>query len=159
MRRQVQPGFSLISNPFNAPVNLLDALISSPPLGAQFFKFGAGAFSSYVSDDLEMAWLPRGEVTLNPGEGGFLWTEAEGFELCFSGRVPQGLLQNPLPIRFRSAVRWFRSGERPRRWVYQLSEQMIRAIQSVVRACLCAWKLTDTLTSTPTGRPAPGSSA
>jgi hypothetical protein len=89
-RRQVQPVLAHLES-VQRSGQLLEALISSPPLGAQFFKFGR-LFELHF-DDLEMAGC-REEVTLNPGEG-ILWTEAEGLNSFSAERFPGACCKTP----------------------------------------------------------------
>jgi hypothetical protein len=71
-------------------------LIPNGPPGAIFQKFNGG-FSAFVFDDLDLVWTPNGNVTINPGEGGF-YKSPTATTLTFVGEVLQGSLTNTLPI-------------------------------------------------------------
>jgi len=86
----------MIANQLNTTNNTLAALIPTGPPAAQFFKF-SGGFSAFVFDDLDMAWLPDGNATLNPGEGAF-YQSPVATTLTFVGEVLQGALVNTLPV-------------------------------------------------------------
>jgi len=85
----------MIANQLNTTNNTLAALIPDGPAAATFWKY-AGGFAAYVFDDLDMAWTPDGNATLNPGEGGFFLSPT-ATTLTFVGEVLQGNLQNTLP--------------------------------------------------------------
>ena len=86
----------LLANQLNTTNNTLAQLIPNGPPAAQFFKY-AGGFSAYVFDDIDMAWLPNGNATMNPGEGAF-YLSPTATTLTFVGEVLQGNLVNTLPI-------------------------------------------------------------
>ena len=99
------PGFNLIANPLNAAVNTLGALIPAAPDGAQFYKFTPGSgFATFTFDGLDNAWGPNGNVSLAPGEGGFLNNPTAGnVVVTFVGDVLQGTLNTSLPNGFSIA--------------------------------------------------------
>jgi hypothetical protein len=69
----IPPGLSMIANQLHRGDHSLKRLLPVAPDGTQFYKYTTGAgWTSYTYDDLDQAWLPDGDVTLNPGEGGFL---------------------------------------------------------------------------------------
>ena len=94
------PGFNLIANPLQAPVNTLGALIPLAPDGAQFYKFTSGlggGFATFTFDGLDNVWTPNGNVSLAPGEGGFLNNPTAGnVVVTFVGDVLQGTLNTSL---------------------------------------------------------------
>jgi len=98
------PGFNLIANPLQAPVNTLGALIPIAPDGAQFYKFTGGSFATFTFDGLDNVWTPNGNVSLAPGEGGFLNNPTAGnVVVTFVGDVLQGTLSTLLPQGFSIA--------------------------------------------------------
>jgi hypothetical protein len=93
--------FALIANPLDSGNNTLGSLIPVAPDGTQFFKYGAGGYVTYTYDDLDEAWLPNGDVTLNPGEGGFIRNgTGTPLTVTFVGEVLQGVLSVDLPAGF-----------------------------------------------------------
>jgi hypothetical protein len=94
----MKPGFTMFANQLEAPNMTLAALIPDAPPGANFYKFTTGAgWTPYTFDDLD-GWLPNGDVTLAPGEGGFFRNPtASDVTVTFVGEVKQGELTNPLP--------------------------------------------------------------
>ncbi|MGA4643817.1 hypothetical protein [Limisphaera sp. 4302-co] len=93
--------FALIANQLNTTNNTLGSLIPSAPDGTQFFKFSGTGWDTYTYDELEGGWLPNGNVSLNPGEGGFVRNNtANALTITFVGEVLQGSLTNPVPAGF-----------------------------------------------------------
>lgn len=95
--------FKLIANPLDTSSNTLGELLpaGSVPDGTQFYKFTGSGWVGYTYDDLDAAWLPDGNVTLNPGEGGFIRNNSGApFTMTFVGEVMQGTLTNPLPVGY-----------------------------------------------------------
>jgi len=86
----------MIANSLNTTNNTLAALLPSGPPNANFFKY-SGSFTTYKFDDVDLVWTPDGNVTLNPGEGGF-FVSPVATTLTFVGEVLQGSLTNTLPI-------------------------------------------------------------
>jgi len=85
----------LVANQLNTTNNTIAGLIQGPP-NAQFYKYNGG-YTAYNFDDVDLAWTPNGNATLNPGEGGF-YKSPTATTLTFVGEVPQGSLTNTLPI-------------------------------------------------------------
>jgi hypothetical protein len=85
----------MIGNQLNTTNNTLAGIIPSPVPGSQFFKYNGG-FTSYTFDDIDLAWVPDGNVSLAPGEGGFFVSPVAA-TLTFVGEVRQGSLTNSLP--------------------------------------------------------------
>jgi hypothetical protein len=97
----VPPGFSLIANQLNAPTNTLAALLPTVAAGTTIYKFNGTTYDISTFDDLDNAWAPNGNTTLNPGEGAFIRNPtAAAITLTFVGEVPTGALSNPLPAGF-----------------------------------------------------------
>src|SRR5690349_6995431 len=86
----------MIGNQLNTTNNTLAGIIPNPPPLSQFFKYNGG-FSAYNFDDVDLVWLPDGNASLAPGEGGFFISSANT-TLTFVGEVRQGSLTNTLPI-------------------------------------------------------------
>jgi hypothetical protein len=86
----------MIANQLNTTNNTLGSLIPNGPPAANFFKYNGG-FSTYQFDDIDLVWLPDGNATLNPGEGGF-YISPLATTLTFVGEVLQGSLTSTLPI-------------------------------------------------------------
>jgi hypothetical protein len=85
----------MIGNQLNTTNNTLAGIIPSPVPGSQFFKYNGG-FATYTFDDVDLVWLPDGNVSLAPGEGGFFISPLAS-TLTFVGEVRQGSLTNTLP--------------------------------------------------------------
>lgn len=93
--------FALIANQLNTTNNTLASLLPAPPDGTQFYKFTGSGWNAYVFDALEGAWQPDGNVTLNPGEGGFIKNNTSApMTITFVGEVLQGSLTNPIPAGY-----------------------------------------------------------
>lgn len=86
----------LIANQLNTTNNTLAGIIPNPPPLSSFFKFNSG-YTAYTFDDVDLTWLPDGNTTLAPGEGGF-FISPEATTLTFVGEVKQGSLTNTLPV-------------------------------------------------------------
>jgi hypothetical protein len=85
----------MLGNQLHITNDTLATVIPNPPPKSQFFKYNAG-FTAYTFDDIDLAWVPDGNVSLAPGEGGFFLSPADT-TLTFLGEVLQGSLTNPLP--------------------------------------------------------------
>jgi hypothetical protein len=88
--------YVLLANQLNTTNNTLGSLIANPPDGALFQKYN-GTYTAYTYDILTPGWLPDGNASLNPGEGGF-FKSPNATTLTFVGEVMQGSLTNTLPI-------------------------------------------------------------
>jgi hypothetical protein len=86
----------LLGNQLNTTNNTLAGIIPSPPPLSQFFKYNGG-YTAYNFDDVDLVWLPDGNASLAPGEGGFFISPV-ATTLTFVGEVRQGSLTNTLPI-------------------------------------------------------------
>ncbi len=88
--------FVMIANQLNSTNNTLDSLLPAPPFGSQVYKYNGG-YTIYTFDDIDNAWRPNGNATLNPGEGAFFLSEV-ATTLTFVGEVLQGNLTNTIPL-------------------------------------------------------------
>jgi hypothetical protein len=88
--------YVLIANQLNTTNNTIANVLAGMPGGAIFQKFSAAGYSAYNYDDLDNAWVPDGNATLNPGEGGFFRSPV-ATTVTFVGEVMQGSLTNALP--------------------------------------------------------------
>ena len=89
-------GYVMIANHLNTTNNSLAGLLPDVADGTVFIKFN-GAYQTYTFDASIPGWTPDGDVTLNPGEGGFYQSPVDA-RLTFVGEVLQGTLTNTLPI-------------------------------------------------------------
>jgi hypothetical protein len=82
--------------------NTLASLIPTAPDGTGFFKYTTGSgWAAFTYDELEPGWLPNGDATLNPGEGGFIKNNtASPITVTFVGEVKQGALATSLPAGY-----------------------------------------------------------
>jgi len=91
---QVPPGFSLIANPLIQAQPTLAALIPNPPPLTTVYKYVNGVgYNISTFDDLDLAWLPDPNATLDLGDGFFIFNPAAAFTITFVGEVAEG---NPL---------------------------------------------------------------
>ena len=102
VNKSIPAGFSMISNPLNAPTNTVDALIPNPPQGTTVFKWTGVTYlsASFVFG----SW--SASIPLAPGEGVFIDAGSNPFTITFVGDVPQGSLTNQLASGFtiRSSI-------------------------------------------------------
>jgi len=87
--------YVLIANQLNTTNNTIASVLAGVPDGAQFQKY-SGGYTAFTYDELTPGWLPDGNATLNPGEGGFFRSPV-ATTLTFVGEVMQGSLTNTLP--------------------------------------------------------------
>jgi hypothetical protein len=94
--------FAMIANQLDTANNTLGALIPTAPDGTQFFKYTTGSgWATFTYDELEPGWLPNGNATLNPAEGGFLKNNtAAALTVTFVGEVKQGALSTDMPAGY-----------------------------------------------------------
>ena len=94
--------FALIANQMQTTNNTLGSLIPTAPDGTQFFKYTTGSgWAAFTYDELEPGWLPNGNVTMNPGEGGFIKNNsASPITVTFVGEVKQGSLTTSVPAGY-----------------------------------------------------------
>src|SRR5512132_2719661 len=88
--------YILIANQLNTGSNTIANVLAGVPGGAIFQKYSGSGYSAYNYDDLDNAWAPDGNATLNPGEGGFFKSPV-ATTITFVGEVMQGSLTNALP--------------------------------------------------------------
>jgi hypothetical protein len=92
--------FGMIANQFNTTNNTLASLIPNPPVNTTVYKYNNG-WTAYVFDELDLAWSPNGNATINPGEGIMVKNvQATPMTITFVGDVPQGNLTNSLPAGY-----------------------------------------------------------
>src|SRR5215467_15388768 len=90
--------YVMIANQLNTTNNALASLLPLSPDGAIFQKYyDQGFFQACDFDAIDHAWMPNGDATLNPGEGGF-YQSPVATTLTFVGEILQGTLTNTLPI-------------------------------------------------------------
>lgn len=96
-------GFSLIANQLNSTNNSISSVLSGLPNFSNFYKFVPG--SGFDIATLVFGTWDKPNLTLNPGEGGFV-NVASPTTITFVGDVPQGSLTNAAPVgsSIRSSV-------------------------------------------------------
>jgi len=93
-------GFSMIANQFIAPSYKIKDLIPNPPPGTVLYLFSnTGGYDVQTFDDIDLAWSPNPNATLNLGGGAFILSPSL-FNLTFVGEVPQGTLNTATPAGF-----------------------------------------------------------
>ena len=93
-------GFSLIANQLNSTNNTIGSLLTGLPNFSNFYKFVPG--TGFDIATLVFGAWDKPNLTLNPGEGGFVNLGSPG-ALTFVGEVPQGSLTNAAPKASLSA--------------------------------------------------------
>jgi hypothetical protein len=105
----IDPGFSMVSNPLNAADNSIQALFKNfqgtIPGGLKIFPLdpATGQFITIQYDDIDNQYIPvdKAATTVTPGNGVFVFNPSTTqLKLTFVGEVPQGTLSNPLPKGF-----------------------------------------------------------
>jgi len=94
--------YQLLANQLHTTNDVLSTVIPNAPPNSILQKFNAG-YTAYSFDDVDLAWVPDGNVSLKPGEGGFFKSPVTT-TLTFVGEVMQGSLTNTLP-RGQYAIR------------------------------------------------------
>lgn len=94
--------FALIANQLDTTNNTLKSLIPTAPDGTQFFKYTTGSgWATFTYDELEPGWLPNGDASLAPGEGGFIKNNTTApLTVTFVGEVKQGALTTAVPAGY-----------------------------------------------------------
>jgi|SRR5437773_4763546 len=91
----VPVGLSMVANPLDAGSNnTLGSLFPNVPNFSNFYKFTGTSFD--IATFAFGAW-DKPNITLNPGEGGFIGTTTL-FTNTFVGEVKQGTLSTPIPV-------------------------------------------------------------
>jgi hypothetical protein len=85
--------FYLVGNQLNTTNNTLAGIIPNPPPGSQFQVFANGGFTAYTFDEFDLAWVPNGNASLAPGQGGYFRSPVST-TVTFVGEVRQGSLTN-----------------------------------------------------------------
>src|SRR2546429_4970668 len=96
VNKTIPVGFSMIANPLDTSSNTRTNLIPTPPIFANFYKWTGSGFD--IATFTFSGW-DKPNITLNPGEGGFINTDT-AFTNTFVGEVKQGDLVNPIPQGF-----------------------------------------------------------
>lgn len=99
-------GFALVANQLDSGDNTLASLIPNPPVDTMVYKDENG-WVAYTFDELDEAWTPDGNATVNPGEGIMIRNPlGTPLSITFVGEVLQGNLSNPLPAGYavRSSI-------------------------------------------------------
>jgi hypothetical protein len=97
----VPPGFSMIANQLDSGNNTVSSLMPSVPEGVTIYKFVNG---SYLINGYEFGEWSLPDMTLNPGEGAFIYNPGAAFNALFVGEVKQGTLTTPIPAGFSIAA-------------------------------------------------------
>jgi hypothetical protein len=85
--------YILVGNQLDTTNNTLGGVIPNPPPGSQFQSFQNGGLTAYTFDEFDLVWLPDGNATLKPGQGGYFQSPV-ATTLTFVGEVKQGSLTN-----------------------------------------------------------------
>jgi len=88
--------YVLLANQLHTTNDILSNVIPAPVPNSIFQKFNGG-YTAYSFDDVDLVWVPNGNATLAPGEGGF-FKSPSATTLTFVGEVLQGSLTNTLPV-------------------------------------------------------------
>jgi hypothetical protein len=95
-------GFSIIANPLNVTGgNTLANVMATPPQGVIIYKFrnSTGTYLNNVYDAEFGAW-DDDQMTVNPGEGFFVYNPGSAFTVTFVGEVATGPTSVPLVVGF-----------------------------------------------------------
>jgi hypothetical protein len=93
----VPAGFSMIANQLDSGNNTVSSLLPSVPEGVTLYKFVSGA---YLINGFEFGEWSLPNMTLDPGEGAFIFNPGAEFNALFVGEVKQGSLQTGIPQGF-----------------------------------------------------------
>jgi hypothetical protein len=93
----VPPGFSMIANQLDSGNNTVASLMPSVPEGVTLYKFVSGA---YLINGYEFGEWSLPNMTLDPGEGAFIFNPGAAFNALFVGEVKQGALTTGIPQGF-----------------------------------------------------------
>ncbi len=92
-------GNTLLANPFDSGNNTLAALLPTMPSGTVIYKYTTS--SEYTSNLFTGGHWTDGAMTLDPGEGCFLYNPAKTTQkLLFAGEVLQGNITNFIPVGY-----------------------------------------------------------
>jgi hypothetical protein len=101
----IPSGFSMIANQMFSGGTTIAEILPTPATSTKFYKFNGISYEirEYIDG---LGWIPDGDASLLPGEGGFIFNPVAPFALTFSGEVPTGNLSNPLVAGFsiRSSI-------------------------------------------------------
>jgi hypothetical protein len=99
----IKTGFNLIANQLIAPSYTLSALMPAPVPGTTVYKYSnVSGYSASTYDELDLVWLPNGNMTIDLGGGVFVFSPGNT-TLTLVGEVPQGTLNTPVPHGFSIA--------------------------------------------------------
>jgi hypothetical protein len=85
----------LLGNQLDTTNDTLAGVIPNPPPLSLFYKYANGGFTTYQFDDVDLVWVPNGNASLKPGQGGFFKSPV-ATTLTFVGEVMQGRLTNSI---------------------------------------------------------------
>jgi hypothetical protein len=102
-KRTIPSGFSMFANQVDGTNNTVEALFPSPDVGTKVYKFNGTGFD--IAERLgppsfPFAFWQNGALTLNPGEGAFIFNPSGTITNIFAGEVLTGSITNPLPAGF-----------------------------------------------------------
>jgi hypothetical protein len=94
------PGFSMISNPLDAPTNTIGKVFKDWPDGTTLNKFDTQLFRLVENAVRFSQWTNPSEI-LMPGEGAIFFNPTSDYRsVCFTGGIPQKDLSIPIPAGF-----------------------------------------------------------
>jgi hypothetical protein len=93
VNKSIPAGLTMVANPLKSTSDTLGSLIPTAPNFSNFYKWNGAGFD--IATFQFTAW-DQPNITLNPGEGGFINTDT-AFTITFVGDVMQGDLVNPIP--------------------------------------------------------------
>jgi hypothetical protein len=96
----VPSGFSMIANQLDSGNNTVGSLMPSVPEGTTIFKF-VPSTGAYAANIFEFEEWGDPAMTLNLGEGAFIFNPEAPFNALFVGEVSQGALSTPLVAGFQ----------------------------------------------------------
>ena len=96
INKDLPVGFTMIANQLNTTNNTIGNLLTTLPNGSNFYKWNGSGFD--IATYFFGAW-DQPNITLNPGEGGFV-NIATAATVTFVGEVPQGTLATSVPTGF-----------------------------------------------------------
>jgi hypothetical protein len=98
-------GFTMIANALNTTNNTLRSIIPVAPPGTQFYKYTGSGYAISTMDEFDLTW--DNNITLNPGEGGFIRNnDTASFTVTLVGEALTGTTTNSIPAGFsqRSSI-------------------------------------------------------
>jgi hypothetical protein len=96
INQSIPTGFSMVANQLDTGTNTVGNLLPAPPNNTSIFKFaGAG----YIANNYYYGWTDP-TMTLNPGEGFFVYNPGAPITNAFVGTVLQGTFTNAITTGF-----------------------------------------------------------